>query len=90
MFNKVAFENAAMQTDFKHEFADSKIVPAEKLPNPMSSPYQTLIQADNQVSINCDSYAFLNGKKQGEYEQGQLDKIELPAKNNRIKVTGTH
>lgn len=68
IFNKVAFENAAMQTDFKHTFSDDKIVKPECLPNPMSSPYQTLIQNDNQVAINCDSYSFLNGKKQGDYE----------------------
>jgi hypothetical protein len=54
MFNKVAFENAAIQTDFKHEFKEDKIVDKKLLPNAESSPYQTLIQHDNQIQIRSE------------------------------------
>jgi hypothetical protein len=63
---------------------------ADKMPNANSSPYQTLIQRDDTIAINAEQYSFLNGKTQGQYEDSQMDKLELPSKNNRIKVQGTH
>lgn len=68
MFEKVAFENAAMQTDFKHTFSDQKVVSASKLPNPNSSPYLTVLCEDDKIAIDQDSFHFLNGKSQGQYE----------------------
>jgi hypothetical protein len=65
LFNKVSFENAAISTDFKHQFSSNKITPPESLPNKFSSPYQTLINKSDDIAIRSGSFKFLNGKDQG-------------------------
>ena len=63
LFNKVSFENAAVSTDFKHQFSASKITPSELLPNKYSSPYQTLINKSDEIAIRSGSFKFLNGQE---------------------------
>ena len=41
MFTKVAFEHAALETDFKKTFSSDKV--CQNLPNQRSSPYQTIL-----------------------------------------------
>lgn len=65
---KVSFEYAATTTDFKHLFNEDKVVPANKLPNAFSSPYQTVIESSNEIDQHASSYQFLNGKDQGSYQ----------------------
>lgn len=55
MFEQCAFENAAIQTDFKHTFCKDKVVPPGTLPNANSSPYQTLIKSDDGIAAHGES-----------------------------------
>ena len=83
MFNKLAIENAVVETDFKHDFGGTHL-DDQGLKNVYSSPYQVLLKADNIISQNDDKYLFLNGKTQGEYEIDQLKQIKLPGINSRF------
>jgi len=61
LFNKLAIENAVVETDFKHSFGVTH-ANDQSLKNEYSSPYQVLLKADDIISQNDDKFLFLNGK----------------------------
>ena len=63
---------------------------SRKLTNENSSPYQTILASENHIAIHKDSYQFLNGQSQGDYESQQLERLELPTKNSRITQKDIH
>ena len=48
LFTRVAFDHAALETDFKKTFSTEKV--CDNLPNPRSSPYQTVLSQDNTIA----------------------------------------
>ena len=81
MFNKLMIENAVVETDFKHQFDRTSV---SRSKNESSSPYQTLRDQQDRIAQISDGYKFLNGKLQGEYENEQLQKIQIPGITDRF------
>ena len=70
-----------METDFKHTF--------EKVTKPGQegvSPYQAVLNADDDIALRGSQYTFMNGKSQAKYETHALEALELPGINNRFQM----
>ena len=52
-------------------------------PGIKQSPYQSIINSQDDIKIRENSYTFLNGLKQGNYEQNTLKKMKIPGINER-------
>jgi len=81
MYAKLTMEHSVVETSFRHMFSGNVVKQGLK-----QSPYQTLINASDDIGVRSDSFTFLNGKKQGAYEQSCLKKMELPGINERFKM----
>jgi hypothetical protein len=81
MYAKLTMEHSVVETSFRHMFSGNVVKAGLK-----QSPYQTLINASDDIGVRTDAFTFLNGKKQGAYEQACLKKMELPGINDRFKM----
>ena len=80
MFNKLAMEQAIVESNFKKTFEPSK-QGVEAV-----SAYQSLLNADDDIALRGSQYTFMNGKSQAHYETSALESLELPGINRRFKM----
>ena len=81
VFNKLTVEQAVVQTDYSHQFAEKKVNPEMK-----SSPYQSLHNENDGIGIKDSNFTFMNGNSIGSYETTTLMKMDLPGINDRFKM----
>ena len=81
MYNKISVEQAVVQTDYSHVFAEKKVDSAME-----QSPYQALSRVQDKIGQTDTAYTFMNGQSQGKYENTTLQRMNLPGVNSRIDM----
>lgn len=74
-------EHSVVESSYRHMFSSNVVHD-----NLKQSPYQLLLNTNDDIGIRSDSYTFLNGKKQGAYEGSTLKKLEIPGINDRFNM----